>query len=185
MVRSILGIRALAALVLVAGLVVAPAALAQGLPEVAIEQPRDGADVATLGIPLTDIPLTVSYKSSAGVDKIEVLVDGAVQFVDRFSAPEAEGRRSYLWDATAHGPGKHTISVIVFAGARSAGAQAVVSSTRRFRRQERSSPGRLWRSSAQAPARSCLVSFPCESRPRGRGHTGCSSSWMGVRWATA
>jgi len=126
MVRSILGIRALAALVLVAGLVVAPAALAQGLPEVAIEQPRDGADVATLGIPLTDIPLTVSYKSSAGVDKIEVLVDGAVQFVDRFSAPEAEGRRSYLWDATAHGPGKHTISVIVFAGARSAGAQAVV-----------------------------------------------------------
>ena len=63
MVRSILGIRALAALVLVAGLVVAPAALAQGLPEVAIEQPRDGADVATLGIPLTDIPLTVSYKS--------------------------------------------------------------------------------------------------------------------------
>ncbi len=126
MVRSIRGIRALAALVLVGGLIVAPAALAQGLPEVTIEQPRDGIDVATLGIPLTDIPLAVSYKSSAGVDKIEVLVDGAVQFVDRFSAPETEGRRSYLWDATAHGPGKHTISVIVFAGARSAGAQAMV-----------------------------------------------------------
>lgn len=124
--HTTLDIPARAAIALVAGLLASQTVLAQGLPEITIEQPPNGIDVATLGIPLTDIPLTVSYRSSTGVDKIEVLVDGSVQFVDQFSTPEREGRRAYLWDATAHGPGEHTISVIAFAGSRSAGAQTVV-----------------------------------------------------------
>lgn len=89
---------------------------AQTGPALTIEEPRDQADLASTDQPLDSVPVTVSYTALGGVEKVELWVDDQLQFTDEISPPEAKGRRSYLWNAKAHGPGEHVLAIRIVSG---------------------------------------------------------------------
>ena len=99
--------------------------LAPDEPTVVIQQPANNADVTTLGVVLTDIPLVIAYSAPAGADRLEVLVDGKLQFKEDLGGRRS-GTASYLWDVTLHGPGAHKIGAVIYSGTQSASSEVTV-----------------------------------------------------------
>lgn len=102
-------------------------AWAQGAPSVAIQGLPPNCDVTALGVPLTDVPVSVAFSSVAGAKRIEIYVDGRLQYTEELPSPVLAETRRYLWDATRHGPGTYTISVqVIDTAGRTGRADAVV-----------------------------------------------------------